>query len=134
VDFEELRALLGVGWGFNGTEAPFMSMGQNGFVVDVTNLDLGQRQFLQVGPRVFDITSDLPSPITVEPVAEGRAIYSVTRGLRVELYGDFGNFASRVNSLLNGGWRMRALTARGVYDVPTTTLAANYVAVAFRAP
>jgi hypothetical protein len=134
VDFEELRALLGVGWGFNGTEAPFMSMGQNGFVVDITNTDLGQRQFLQIGPRVFDITSDLPSPITVEPVAEGRAIYSVTRGLRVELYGDFGDFASRVNSLLNGGWRMRALTARGTYDVPTTTLAANYVAVAFSAP
>ncbi len=83
---------------------------------------------------MFDITSDLPSPITVEPVAEGRAIYSVTRGLRVELYGDFGDFASRVNSLLNGGWRMRALTARGAYDVPTTTLEANYVAVAFRAP
>jgi len=134
VDFEELRALLGVGWGFNGTEAPFMSMGQSGFVVDVTNVDLGQRQFLQIGPRVFDITSDLPSPITIEPVAEGRAVYSVTRGLRVELYGDFADFASRVNGLLNGGSRMRALTARGVYDVPTVTLAANYVAVAFRAP
>jgi hypothetical protein len=134
VDFEELRALLGIGWGFNGTEAPFMSMGQSGFVVDVTNTDLGQRQFLRIGPRVFDITSDLPAPITIEPVEEGRAIYSVTRGLRVELYGDFADFASRVNSLLNGGWRMRALTARGAYDVPTTTVAANYVAVAFAAP
>jgi hypothetical protein len=134
VDFEELRALLGIGWGFNGTEAPFMSMGQGGFVVDVTNVDLGERQRLVIGPRVFDITSDLPEPITIEPVVEGRAIYSVTRGLQVELYGDFGDFASRVNALLNGGWRMRALTARGEYDVPTTTLAANYVAVAFRAP
>jgi len=134
VDFEELRALLGIGWGFAGTEAPFMSMGRNGFVVDVTNVDLGQRQFLEIGPRVFDITSDLPVPITIEPVEEGRAIYSVTRGLRVELYGDFEDFATRVNSLLNGNWRMRALTARGVYDVPTTRLAANYVAVAFTAP
>ncbi len=134
VDFEELRALLGIGWGFAGTDAPFLSMGQNGFVVDVTNGDLGQRQFLQIGPRRFDITSDLPEPITIEPVAEGRALYSVTRGLRVELYADFGNFASRVNALLNGGWTMRALTARGAFDVPTTTLEANYVAVAFAAP
>jgi len=134
VDFEELRALLGIGWGFAGTDAPFLSMGQNGFVVDVTNIDLGQRQFLRIGPRIFDITSDLPEPITIEPVSDGRALYSVTRGLRVELYADFGRFASRVNGLLNGGWTMRALTARGAYDVPTTTLEANYVAVAFTAP
>mgnify|MGYP000474591230 CR=1 FL=1 len=110
------------------------AVSRNGWVVDVTNVDLGQRQFLQIGPRRFDITSDLPEPITLEPVAEGRAVYSVTRGLRVELYGDFEDFNARVNSLLNGGWTMRALTARGAYDVPTTTLEANYVAVAFKAP
>jgi len=74
------------------------------------------------------------TPLTTEPVPEGRALYSVTRGLQVELYTDFGRFASRVNGLLNGGWRMRALTARGTYDVPTVTLEANYVAVAFTAP
>src|SRR4029434_3374748 len=28
VDFDELRALLGIGWGFGGTSAPFLSMGQ----------------------------------------------------------------------------------------------------------
>jgi hypothetical protein len=134
VDFEELRALLGIGWGFNGTDAPFLLMGRNGWVVDVTNVDLGQRRRLEIGPRVFDIRRDLPEPITIEPVAEGRAVYSVTRGLRVELYGNFEDFNARVNSLLNGGWRMRALTARGAYDVPTVTLEANYVAVAFTAP
>lgn len=134
VDFEELRALLGIGWGFNGTDAPFMLMGRNGWVVDVTNLDLGERQRLEIGPRVFDITSDLPEPITIEPVADDLAVYSLTRGLRVELYGNFEDFNSRVNGLLNGGWNMRALTARGTYDVPTTTLEANYVAVAFREP
>ncbi len=131
MDFDALRALLGVGWGFNGTDAPFMSMGQNGFVIDITNVDLGQRQFLQIGPRVFDITSDLPEPITVEPAATGPARYAIARGLRVQLFNDFGDFASRVNSLLNGGANMRSFTARGTYDVDTTTLEANYVAVQF---
>ncbi len=51
VDFEALPALLGIGWGFNGTEAPFLSMGSNGFVVDVTNVDLGERQFLADRPE-----------------------------------------------------------------------------------
>ena len=131
VDFEELRALLGVGWGFNGTASPFLEMGQNGFTIDITNIDLGERQRLEIGPRVFDITSDLPEPIEVEPAADGPQIYVVSRGLRVEHFSDFGDFASRVNSLLNGGSNMRALTARGVFDENTTTLESNYVAVSF---
>ena len=134
VDFDELRALLGVGWGFAGTEAPFLSMGQNGFTIDITNIDLGERQRLEIGPFVFDITSDLPEPIEVEPAADGPQIYVVSRGLRVEHFSDFGDFASRVNALLNGGSNMRAMTARGVFDEDTTTLEANYVAVSFPAP
>jgi hypothetical protein len=134
VDFSDLRALLGIGWGFGGTEAPFLSMGQNGFVIDPTNIDLGQRQFLEVGPRVFDITSDLPEPITIEPAETGPTLYAVARGLEVETFSDFGDFASRVNSLLNGGSNMRSFTARGSFDQDTTTLSANYVAISFVAP
>jgi hypothetical protein len=109
-------------------------MGQNGFVIDVTNVDLGERQFLEIGPRVFDITSDLPEPITVEPAADGPALYAVARGLEVEMFSDFGDYASRVNALLNGGNAMRSFTARGVFDVDTTTLEADYVAIQFEAP
>jgi hypothetical protein len=39
-----------------------------------------------------------------------------------------------VNALLNGGNNMRSFTARGAFDVDTTTLAANYVAIQFVAP
>ena len=67
------------------------------------------------------------------PAADGPQIYVVARGLRVEHFSDFGDFASRVNALLNGGSNMRALTARGVFDQDTTTLEANYVAVSFPA-
>jgi hypothetical protein len=94
-------------------------------------VDLGERQRLEIGPSVFDITSDLPQPIRVEPVATGPARYVVARELEVEVFSDFGDFAGRVNSLLNGGANLRALTARGVYDVPSVTLAADYVAVSF---
>ncbi len=134
VDFSDLRALLGVGWGFAGTSAPFLSMGQNGFVIDPTNIDLGQRQFLEVGPRVFDITSDLPEPITVEPADSGPTLYAIARGLEVEVFQDFGEFATKVNSLLNGGSDMRSFTARGTFDQDTTTLTANYVAISFVPP
>jgi hypothetical protein len=131
VDFDDLRALLGIGWGFGGTEAPFLSMGASGFVIDVTNFDLGQRQFLEIGPHVLDITSDLPEPITVEPPEDGVQLYAVALDLEVEVFSDFGDFSARVNSLLNDGNNMRSFTARGVFDPDTTTLEANYVAVGF---
>lgn len=65
----------------------------------MTNIDLGERQFLQIGPRRFDITSDLPEAIRVEPMDCGFELYALERGLRLELYSDFGNFASRVNAV-----------------------------------
>jgi hypothetical protein len=106
-------------------------MGASGFVIDVTNFDLGQRQFLEIGPHVLDITSDLPEPITVEPPEDGVQLYAVALDLEVEVFSDFGDFSARVNSLLNDGNNMRSLTARGVFDPDTTTLEANYVAVGF---
>src|SRR5262249_15314844 len=133
-DFEDLPALLAVGWGFDGTDAPFNSMGRNGFVVDVTNNDLGQRQRLGMGPAVVHIPPDLSQPITVEPVESGVAIYAVSRGLEVQVFSDFEDFATRVNSLLNGGNAMRALTARGTYDESSVTVTADYVAIAFEEP
>ena len=134
VHSDALRALLGVGWGFAGTELPFASMGENGFVVDTGNIDLGERQRLEIGPFVFDITSDLSAPIRIEPADDGPQLYALSRGLVVEMFSDFGDFAARVNSLLRGGSKLRALTARGAFDVDTTTLEANYVAVAFVVP
>jgi hypothetical protein len=130
VNFDELRALLGIGWGFDGTDAPFMTMGSNGFVIDTTNTDLGDRRFIKVGPRIVDITT-LASPMTIEP-ADGRTAYAISRGRRVEIFRDFPAFAERVSRLLGGGSNMQALTARGSFDAPSTTLTANYVAIAFK--
>jgi len=133
VDFDELRALLGLGWGAGGTSAPFLSMGENGFVIDTGNPDLGARHFVRIGPRFFDLTQ-LASPVTIEPVDSGRAVYAVVQRFRVDVFRDFGDFALRVNNLLIGGANMRSLTARGSFDEDDATLEANYVAVSFTAP
>lgn len=132
--FEELRALLGVGWGFDGTTAPFTSMGQAGFVIDIRNLDLGERHFLEIGPRVFDITRDLPAPIRVEPPDDDAGLFAIASGLEVEVFGDFGDFVTRVNSRLANGDAMRSFTARGTFDTDRTVLEADYVAISFVEP
>ncbi|MEX0735136.1 MAG: DUF4382 domain-containing protein [Steroidobacteraceae bacterium] len=133
VDFDELVALLSVSWGFNGTSAPFLSMGRDGFILDVANPDLGSRRFIQVGPRTADITT-LGAPLTIEPDTGVPTLYAVARQRRVEMFRDFEPFADRVNNLLNGGSTMQALTAQGSFDADTTTLTANYVAIAFKVP
>ncbi len=127
---DDIRALLGIGWGFGGTDAPFSSMGRDGFIVDVANTDLGLRRFLQVGPRIVDIKT-LASPIRVEPAVEGRTLYAATRDREVRVFTDFEAYAEHVNNLLTGGSNMRALTARGSFDVDSTTLTANYVSIIF---
>ncbi len=133
-DFDELPALLGAGWGAAGTPSPFLSMGENGFVIDVANVRLGNRRFLEIGPRRFDIASGLPRPVAVEPDLDAVQRYAIARGLRVELFSDFGDFAARVNSLLRGGSNMQSLTARGTFDVDTTTVVASDVYVGIVAP
>jgi len=133
VNFDSIRALLGIGWGLAGTDAPFLSMGQDGFVIDTGNPDLGARHFIKVGPRIADITT-LASPMTIEPMTNGRTLFALSFRGRLEMYRDFGDYATRVNSLLNGGSTMRALTARGAFDLDQVTLTANFVAISFRTP
>ncbi len=101
-------------------------------MIDAGNPDLGARHFLKVGSRIVDITT--PRLADDDRAGDvGQTVFVVARARRVEMYRDFADFAERVNRLLNGGANMRALTARGSFDEPSTTLTANYVAVAFTA-
>ena len=133
MNFDNIRALLGIGWGVDGTDSPFLSMGANGFVIDINNPDVGARHFIKVGPRIEDFT-DFASPMTIEPVTSGRRLYALSVGRRLEMYRDFAEYADRVNVLLNAGNNMRTLTARGSFDEGSTTLTANVVAISFTEP
>ena len=133
VNFDNIRALLGIGWGVDGTDSPFLSMGSNGFVIDINNPDIGARHFIKVGPRIEDFT-DFASPMTIEPVTSGRRLFALSVGRRLEMYRDFAEYQDRVNVLLNAGNNMRTLTARGSFDEGSTTLTANVVAISFTEP
>ena len=133
VNFDNIPALLGIGWGVDGTDSPFISMNATGFVVDTDNPDLGARHFIQVGPQTEDIT-DFTSPFTIEPETSGRRLFALSVDRRLEMYRDFAAFHERVNVLLNSTASMRSLTARGSFDEASTTLTANVVAIAFTTP
>jgi hypothetical protein len=132
VDVAALRAQMGVGWGANGTSAPFLSMGDTGLVVDPANADLGLRHHIKIGPRIIDITG-LASPVTVAPFG-GRRLFALGEPGRVELFREWTPFVERLTAKLNNGAKARAMFANGAYEPGSFTLTANYVAVALKLP
>jgi len=129
VDFAGIRAVMGVGWGANGTAAPFLSMGAAGLVVDNDNPDLGDRHHIKIGPVVVDITA-LASAPTVAPASAGPTLFAIRRGDTVEVFREWQPFVDRLGAVLGGGARARAFFAHGRYERGINTLNANYVAVA----
>ncbi len=132
VDVGSIRAVMGIGWGEHGTTAPFLSMGEDGLVIDNANPDLGLRHHIQVGPLVFDITA-LASAPTVVP-ASGRTLFALGERGDVEVFREWAPFVEELTSRLNAGAAARAFFAHGQYDNASTTLTANYVAVALETP
>jgi hypothetical protein len=128
IDHRELVATLGIGWGTEGTTAPFSTIGPRGFAFDLSNPSIGDRHHLVLGRRVVDLF-DLPASPTVEPSATGRTMFGLVNRGRVELFAEFDAFAAKLTSELAAGTRARALTAHGNYDDPSNTLAANRIVV-----
>ena len=132
VDFARVRAVMGIGWGEDGTTAPFLSMGDAGLVVDGDNPDLGLRHHIKIGPVLIDITG-LASNVTVAPAA-GSTLFALGEPGNVEVFRDWAPFVARLNEKLNGGATARGMFAHGAYAAGSTTLTANYVAVALKLP
>ena len=132
VDFTRVRAVMGVGWGVDGTTAPFLSMGPDGLVVDAANPDLGLRHHIKIGPVLIDITQ-LASSVTVAPAA-GRTLFALGEPGNVEVFRDWAPFVERLTAKLNGGATAQGLFAHGAYAAGSTTLTANYVAVMVKMP
>ena len=127
VDFQEVRAWLAVGWGIDGTSAPFLSIGDSGLVIDHANPDIGARHFIAIGPMLIDVTA-LGTPPTVVG-ASGRVLFAIGEPRRVEVFSEFARFAEALSEKLAGGQKALAINAHGRFDTGSTTFTANYVSV-----
>lgn len=127
VDFSELRAVLGIGWGPNGTSAPFLEIGSEGITIDNENTEIGLRHFIAIGPRLIDI-KELATPPRIVP-AQGRGFYAIGEPRRVEVFSEFARFSERLAEKLAGGSKALSMHASGEFDLGTSTLTARYAAV-----
>jgi hypothetical protein len=129
VDHRSLPAVLGIGWGMTGTLAPFSTMGNTGFVLDMTNTSIGARHHVLVGARLIDLTTLSVSP-TIAPTT-GRALYGISVGRDVKLFTSFAEFSTEVANRLSAGNEAIALVAVGSYEEGSATLTAHHIAMHF---
>ena len=128
IDFTDVRSALGVGWGSMGTLAPFISMGNEGLILDNQNDDIDQRHHIKNGPILIDLT-ELDSNTTIVPRESDRSLFYIKSDDSLRQYSDFTDFVNDLTLSLDGATAARSMHARGYYDSDTNTLTAYKIGV-----
>ena len=132
-----------------GTAAPFASLSNAGFTLDVTNAEL-KSAVVVIGPETIDLTT-LTTSLTLLPYSAATVptssptsafgpTYSVGNPVTstitptntttpapstLHMYSDFPSFVTEYTSLVSSTNPVLQLTARGVYDSSTNTFTAT---------
>ncbi len=128
VDYSDVRSALGVGWGAEGTTAPFLMMDSSGLLLDNQNEDIDQRHFIKQGPVLIDLTT-LDSDTLIAPRETGRKLFVVKTTDSLQLYSDFEDFLNALVMSLDGVNAARSMYARGHYNADTNVFTAYKIFV-----
>jgi hypothetical protein len=129
IDRGDLLAVLGIGWGPDGTSAPFLTLDANGIVLDLANTEIGLRHALLIGRQIVDLF-DLPASPTIVP-ADTRTVFGIATADHIELFTSFGEFTSAVAARFGSGDKAVSFVASGSYDAGANVLTARRATVFF---
>jgi hypothetical protein len=127
-EFSDVRSALGVGWGANGTVAPFLSMGVDGLLLNNQNVDIDQRHHIKHGTVLIDLTT-LESSTLIAPHQTDRKLFWIATADGLREYSNFADFTADLSTSLNGATTARSMFARGKYDAKTNVLTAYKIGV-----
>lgn len=128
IDFSDVRSALGVGWGAGGTVAPFLSMGDEGLLLNNQNEDIDQRHHIKQGTVLIDLTM-LDSSTLIAPRQTDRKLFWIASADSLREYSDFADFIADLGMSLNGATTARSMFARGKYDAGTNVFTAYKIGV-----
>ena len=131
IDFTDVRSKLGLGWGSEGTTAPFLSMGSDGLLLDNHNADIDLRHFIRQGPLVIDLKA-LDSDTLVAPKTEGRTLFSIKTRSSIRMYSNFDDFVDDLSASLDGVTVARSLHVHGTYDAGSNVFTAIKIGIYLR--
>ena len=123
IDFTDVRSALGVGWGPDGTTAPFLRMGADGLVLDNQNPAIDLRHNIKQGTVLIDLQS-LDSDTTIVPPETGRTLYVIKTADSLRQYSDFAEFVDDLAASLGEANSARSMFARGHYDADSNVFTA----------
>lgn len=124
IDYNELRATLGIGWTTEGSASPFSVISAEGLVPDPAAYLDDARHAIKIGPRIIDLT-ELGAGITIQGSDAERTLYGIRGPESVQLYHDFGRFTDALAAILDGSERARSMYAHGSYNVDTNVFSAT---------
>lgn len=128
IDFTDVRSALGVGWGVEGTVAPFLSIGPDGLVLDNGNEDIDVRHHVKQGPVLIDLTT-LDSDTTIVPHETDRKAFYIKTADSLRMYSDFDDFINDLSTSLDGATAARSMHTRGHYDTDTNVFTAYKIGI-----
>jgi hypothetical protein len=126
IDYTDVRSALGVGWGAEGTVAPFLRMDADGLLLDNQNENIDIRHYIKHGHVLIDLTA-LDSDTLIVPRETGRMLFFIKTADSLRQYSDFGDFVNDLMMSLNGATTARSMFARGKYDVESNVFTAHKV-------
>ncbi|MBT8100998.1 MAG: hypothetical protein KJO82_14685, partial [Gammaproteobacteria bacterium] len=133
VDYSDVRSALGVGWGANGTTAPFVSTSNERLILNNFNDDIDERHYIKQGPVLIDLTA-LGSETTIVPRETGRMLFSIKSQDSLRLYSDFADFEADLAMSLDGMTAARSMYARGQYDADSNVFTAYKIGILLLEP
>lgn len=128
IDYTDVRSVLGVGWGVEGSAMPFSSIEPERLLLNNQNGDIDQRHYIKQGPVLIDLT-ELDSDTTIVPRQSGRLAFYIKSDDSVRMYSQFADFANDLGTSLTGGDRARSMHARGKYDAAENVFTAYRIGV-----
>ncbi len=128
IDYSDVRSVLGVGWGQDGTLKPFTMMDSVGLLLNNQNPDIDQRHYIKQGPVLIDLTA-LDSDTLIAPRETGRKLFSIATKDSLQLYADFNDFIAALTLALDGATTARSMYARGKYDADSNVFTAYKIGV-----
>jgi hypothetical protein len=128
IDYSDVRSVLGIGWGAEGTTTPFVMMDGSGLLLDNMNESIGERHFIKQGPVLIDLTS-LDSNTLIAPRESSRKLFVVKTTDSLQLYADFDDFYAALMISLDGVNAAKSMYARGHYNADTNVFTAYKIFV-----
>jgi len=127
------HAALGIGWGPDGTTAPFSMIGPDGLLIDLDNPMIGERHHVKIGTVVVDLFS-LPMSPTIIGTADGPRRFAILQQRRVQVFHDFDRFVETLGLLLDGVNVVKGMHGIGGYDQGQNIFTARFIGVHIETP